>query len=202
MIWAVVLLILLLTVVFLTRKATAVIVFDEGVFITVKVAGFTLYRYPRNIGDKVKKNLKRESKQSEGKNGFFGQLKEKHGFIGAIVFILKIVKNTIARLGRVVSRIRIDVLHIDLTVASDDAAKTAIIYGQVCSALYPVVALLDSKNHISDKKVNVSADFGCINPDLKVNIKVHTRAIYLLSAILLFVSDIQKITNSRKDAAK
>lgn len=60
---------------------------------------------------------------------------------------------------RLFKKIRIDGLTVDVTVATDDAAKTAIKYGSVCAALYPAVEFLALYFTVRVNRIRVEADF-------------------------------------------
>ena len=72
--------------------------------------------------------------------------------------ILAIVKVFFGRFGH---HLHIDLTRLRLTVATGDAAKTAILYGAVCQSLAYLLALLDRITHLRapSPDVDVTADF-------------------------------------------
>lgn len=50
-------------------------------------------------------------------------------------------------------------LHLDLTVASSDASKTAQLYGKLDGLIFPLLGFLDSKKKIKDGEVHIRPDF-------------------------------------------
>ena len=50
-------------------------------------------------------------------------------------------------------------LNIDITVASDNAADTAINYGRLCAGVYPALSVILNVIKYDDYKVNIRPDF-------------------------------------------
>jgi len=57
------------------------------------------------------------------------------------------------------SKIYFQKLYLDITVASNDAAKTAQMYGKLDAAIFPLLGFLDSKKKIKDGEVHIHPDF-------------------------------------------
>jgi hypothetical protein len=56
-------------------------------------------------------------------------------------------------------KIRIDLFKIDLTIGSDDAAATAITYGEACAIIFPAVSFLENLVKIKKSEITVKPDF-------------------------------------------
>ena len=80
-----------------------------------------------------------------------------------IKFSLDLIKRIIGRASphvkRIFKKIRFSNVMIDITVGGDDAAKVAISYGVHCSAVYGLIAFLDSVISFNAERVSVRADF-------------------------------------------
>lgn len=50
-------------------------------------------------------------------------------------------------------------LHLEIHITEGDAAATALKYGKVCSALYPLLGFICSNMRVKDYKVNIFADY-------------------------------------------
>lgn len=69
-----------------------------------------------------------------------------------------------ATLLKVKKKVRIDIIKIDLTVGSDDAAQTAITYGEACAVIYPVESALETLVKVKKRQITINADFnGSVN---------------------------------------
>ena len=71
-------------------------------------------------------------------------------------------------------------VEVGITVASDDAAKTAIEYGAVCSAVYPVLSLLYSKANIKYKQIDIKSDFNTEKSIFMISLTVNLQIIFLI----------------------
>ena len=128
-----------------------------------------------------KQNKPKEKPKSKSKPSLlFEKKKSELGLFGAIKYFLDILKDLLARILWLVKRIDFKHFKLDLTVASDDAAKTAVTYGEVCAAVYPVLSLLNANTNLSLKQVNISADFNKTAIDAEISVILKTRLIYFV----------------------
>lgn len=58
-----------------------------------------------------------------------------------------------------VFKIKIEKFTLKATVATDDAARTALLYGKISGATYPILSFLSAKNALKKADVDVRADF-------------------------------------------
>ncbi len=128
-----------------------------------------------------KQNKPKEKPKSKSKPSLlFEKKKSELGFFGAIKYFLDILKDLSARILWLVKRIDFKHFKLDLTVASDDAAKTAVTYGEVCTAVYPILSLLNANTNLSLKQVNISADFNKTAIDAEISVILKTKLIYFV----------------------
>lgn len=73
--------------------------------------------------------------------------------------IMDFVRSASPPVKRLFKKIRVQNLYIDYVVGTDDAAKTAIKYGTVCAALYPLIEWLTTYFSVQAREVNIEADF-------------------------------------------
>lgn len=73
--------------------------------------------------------------------------------------------------------------RIHIICAGDDAAQTAINYGIICAAVYPVTGFIDSECRVKKKDINVSADF--TKQKSEADIYLHLKLRILHIAVLL-----------------
>ena len=80
--------------------------------------------------------------------------------------IIEYVKSASKPIKRLIRKIRIRNVYIDIVVGSGDAAKTAIKYGAVCSAVYSVTEFLKAYMSTDIKEINIEADFEAEKDDI------------------------------------
>ncbi len=107
---------------------------------------------------KVTEKKKKSSVLNDAKD-YFNQIKEKEGFTGAVKAVMGLVSQLFSHIKWLFKFIKIRKVKLNVTVGTIDAAKTALDYGIVCNAIYPVTAFLDSVAHVGFKEINVNADF-------------------------------------------
>lgn len=94
---------------------------------------------------KTKTQTKPQKTKSDGTD-FLGKFKD-------IVSIVTSAKN------RMLKRITVKKLKIEVTVASGDPADTAMTFGYMNAGIYPLVSFLENHIKIKNKKINITADY-------------------------------------------
>ena len=80
-------------------------------------------------------------------------------------------------------------VYLTITVATDDASKTALSYGRICSVVYPVTAYMDNELKVSRNAfdINIGCDFNTDKPDYSFELEVSLTSLHgAISAIKLF----------------
>ncbi len=128
-----------------------------------------------------KKEEKKKQKQLEKHNKKLGHPTKEKRSLSENLDIVRLILEAVARyFGK---GIHVKVTRIRITVASDDAAKTAVMYGAVSAAVAWILEFLEQKAHLKYKgegddpenDVSVIADFTAEKPtaDLKLSLRVH-----------------------------
>ena len=143
------------------------IMYTDDFFMTVRFAGIRIFKIEPG------KDIKKPKSDAEGE-------------------ITAFVKALILRIKNQLRHIRITRLCLGIKVAADDAALTAIYYGAVCSAVYPILSLLDSLSNIALKQIDIRADFESTKPDFAFSARVKLRLFFLLAAALAALSEFNK----------
>jgi hypothetical protein len=81
----------------------------------------------------------------------------------------------------------IEELYLDIGCAKKDAAETAIYYGEVCAALYPMLGALASKCKIKKYDINVYPDYLARFGRASFFVKLHVYPIYVTGVTVLLV---------------
>ncbi len=80
--------------------------------------------------------------------------------------IMDYVRSASPPIKRLFKKIRWYDVYVDWVVASDDAAKTAITYGSICSVLYPFFEWLTTYFTAHVKEIHIEADFSKEKSDI------------------------------------
>lgn len=110
-----------------------------------------------------------------------------HGVDGMLELARKTVSYLNTFLGGLIRSVVIEELYIDAACTKDDAAATAIYYGEVCSALFPLLGALASKCKIKRYNVNVYPDYLARFSRASFHVKLHVYPIYVTGITLALV---------------
>lgn len=118
-----------------------------------------------NQTDSVKKEQKpsdsaengKEKNADKGKSDSPKKEKKKSGVTPDL--IMRIFGKAKPHIKRLLKKIRISNVYVDIVVGGDDAAKTAISYGVHCAAVDGLVGFLDSMISFKAEKIGIRADF-------------------------------------------
>ncbi|MCR4780132.1 MAG: DUF2953 domain-containing protein [Ruminiclostridium sp.] len=98
--------------------------------------------------------------------------------------IMDYVRSASPPIKRLFKKIRIRDVYIDWLVGSDDAAKTALKYGGLCSAIYSAQEFLTTYLDTRIGEINIEADFGAEKDDIFVYLTMKLRISTLLGVAL------------------
>ncbi len=194
--------VLLLLAVLAVCSVSLVFCFDGETKTKIKYAGITVFNSEKKHKIKVsdKKQSAKPQKKEKKENAFkkiFKEKSEKEGTFGAVKFFFDEVKTVISKTGKLLKKFKIRDFRLNITVATDDAAKTAIEYGAVCTAVYPTLSLLSEKADIDIKKVDISTDFNKTAYDTSLSFFAKTKLIYLVVFAFQIYRELKKITEDK-----
>ena len=129
-----------------------------------------------------------ESMFSKGKKLF-----KQKGFKGFMELLKAFCRVASSSAKKILSHIRISHLRLYLVVGGEDAAQTAIHYGQTCALVSTALTALLSRKQCKDRKVQISPDFQNGNSSVQFQIKFKIRLVFLLIAILSALFGLIKI---------
>lgn len=189
--------VILLTVLLLSLKYAVEITYTEDGELRVRFK-LLFFRYTIHPRKKKKINPKKYTRKKQAKRLEKARLKkEKHekehkpkpsaqkkkkkrSILGIIRFSLYLLKRIPPKFFRLFG---IDIAHLHIRVACDDAAKTAIRYGYVSQTVAYLLALLSERTRLSrrsHKRTKVSADFLGTKMKASARVTVSLRPIRLL----------------------
>jgi len=151
--------------------------------------------------DKNQEQVERkETKKEESKIAkLFFKEKEKNGTVRAIKFFAEIFVTILKKLVWFIKKLKFRNIDINLFVGSENAAKTAIEYGVICTALYPLLSLITTNASVKYKAININADFNSTCISGEVSFFVTARPIY---AIIAFIKGYKEYKNIMKESVK
>lgn len=159
----------------------------NGILLKVRWLFVTLYDISAPPKKKKKKNKKKQpqsdTQKAQKKSNPFRDLKQS-GTEGVPAFIIKLFDDIFSLLGDASRRMKIKSFFVDVRIASEDAAQTAMLYGGICSALYPACSFILGKIKHNIKKVKISAcpDFNGSQSQYDVNIVLSCAPYWLLTS--------------------
>ena len=143
---------------------------------------FKLFPNHRKKHTKIKRKKQKDETGKKTNEGYIKQLFTKHGVSGGVGKIVSILKTLCEKSLYITRHITVKSLEFYLTVATDDAAKTAIEYGAVNAIVYPFLAFLDNNLIIKRKTVNINCDFNSTKSNLSANVFMSVKPLYILIA--------------------
>jgi hypothetical protein len=190
----------------LLTKVTLRIRYKESLCIDLKILFIKLRIYPskkkpkryrhsmskrkaKKIRDSLKKKPKKERKIFKKKKEDEEKDKEEELDKNDILSIISIIINFVKNFIRLFSKsIRLKASKIHLTVATDNAASTALTYAAVTESINVLFPLLDRIKAVKKlphgKDLSVNVDFIAEEPTIDIEIELYIRVIRALGSIL------------------
>ena len=157
----------------------------ENAVFKVRFLFFKIVNYDsEKKGSKSKKEKKKPNKKEKtlvDSLKEYASSKNKRELFFEIIEYLKIV---ISKFKKLLSKTRFRKAVLDLTVATEDAADTAILYGKVCSAVYPIISILDTAMKFDPKRISVKTDFASNKMKLYLSGIIKIRLIHILGFLI------------------
>lgn len=195
--------ILLFLLILLLIPVSADLSYFDRLIVKVRYGGIKVFDSGKPKKEKPAKPAKaraeKEGKKKSEKQNFISRIFKEKGTVGGIRFCFAVIKSALSRIIRVIRKIKIKKLALNITVASDDAATTAVSYGAVCAAVFPVIALIKENTKIGVEEVNVSTDFDKLSPEISAAVSLRTRLIY---AVIAAVSMVFSYVRIKKESEK
>lgn len=124
-----------------------------------------------------------EEKKEEGKPqvNLLKVIYDSHGVDGLLLIVKRLVSYIGTYVGKLTRTLVIDELYVDVRCSKGDAAETAIYYGEICSALFPMMGALVSKYKVRKYDLNVYPDFLAKHSSASFAVNIHMYPIYVIS---------------------
>lgn len=178
--------------------------YDENFILKIKFSGITFFDNEKRVNIKSKRKSKKKSKEkaegsSDPKENFLKKTYKQKGLLGSISYFSEIFVLAFKRLWWVIKHFKFRKFRLNLTIATSDAANTAINYGKICGAVYPAIAFLESNANFKSKEINISTDFDKTNAELKVQVSVTTRILFWIIAAISALLGFLKLQSKERE---
>lgn len=186
--------VLLLLALLLFLPLSLEIRYSDRLLIILRFAGIKLYDSTKNKHKKKSNTDSTEKKPpvKEKSKSTFRRLCDRLGFSGAVSELFAFFKALLLKTKRALRRVKVHRLVLDIRVATENAAKTAVSYGTVCTAVYPVIALLEDCTTVKFKQVSLRADFNAMEPELSASGVISLAPIHIIIAAVAAFNEYKK----------
>lgn len=184
----------------LTRKVKLIAKYKDSPDVYAGLLFFKYHIYPKKEDGKGKKPSK--SKKSKAVQPDEAALGDDKG--GGIRAVLELVAGIIKAIyERTLKYIKLRLVRVRISVGTDDAAYTALLYGIIAQSAAYLIDMLDRITNVYPKDISVNADFtsGKINADIYIELSVRVWQVLYLA--ILAAMEYIKITggkNEKKDS--
>ncbi len=127
-----------------------------------------------------------EAPASKPKNNLLKTLYDAHGVDGLLLIVKRTFGYVGTYFGDLAKSLVIDELYLDVRCTKKDAASTAIYYGEVCSALFPMLGAMVSKYKVKKYDINVYPDYLARQSSASFAVSMHLYPVYLIGITVLF----------------
>lgn len=145
---------------------------------------------------KPQESKKGESKKTTKKKepSLFEKFSAKYGFTGAVKEFFAFLKSVFTHTKKFLRHIKFDKVKIFIKVATNDAAQTAIEYGEVCGAVYSVLSEISALEKIKYKKIDISSDFESGVSEFDFSLKIRLCIFHCLIAAYKLYKEYKNFT--------
>ncbi|MBR4761006.1 MAG: DUF2953 domain-containing protein [Clostridia bacterium] len=184
---------------------SAEVSFHDEFFAVIRYGGIKIFKSGKNKKTQGKpagedEASKKQEKSKPEKQGFIATVFKEKGKIAGLKFCFSLFELALKKIVWVLKRIKFKKFYLDISVASDDAAHTAIAYGALCAVAYPAVNLIERYSSFDIKKINIYTDFDKLSPEIEGSIQLKTRLIFaLIAAVSLFFAYLKLKKESDKN---
>ncbi len=184
----VILCIILFFFILLLFPVTVYVTFEDE--LTAKVR-YLFFRYkispqPEKSEEKEKKDNEQEEEKQQ-KNDIKSKIKgiiEQKGLSGFLNIIKEFVSIGTGAAKKLFSHIVINNISVNISVADEDAAQTAICYGYTCSVVYPAMALLVNNMKCKKYDINIVPNFDEKESRVRFKTKAHIQLLFIFSSAI------------------
>ena len=128
-----------------------------------------------------------EAGSGKKKESFLHALYRSHGVDGILELVRKLCSYLKTFMGGLFRSLVVEQLYLEIGCAKGDAAATAVYYGEVCSALWPMLGALASRCKLRKYDINIYPDYLARFSKASFYVKLHVYPIYVTGIGLALV---------------
>lgn len=134
----------------------------------------------------VRKTQKKDGKEKEKIHPFasVADMFKEDGVGATLSYIMELVKLAGSEIKRVLRILVVDRLELELHIASEDAADTAVDYGKACGIVYPAQAVLETVFRIQKRHIQIYPDFTAQKGKALIFLKLHVLPLRISGAVV------------------
>ncbi|HEX2985565.1 MAG TPA: DUF2953 domain-containing protein [Caproiciproducens sp.] len=193
--------VLLFLLILLLCPLSVSVVFKSELVVKIRYLFFHYQLYPRPeepIKEQKKAAEKKEKNDNEAAKSKIRGILEQKGLSGFLDIIREFASIATGAAKKWFSHMVIDNIYMDITVADEDAAQAAILYGAVCSAVYAPLGIILNNFKCKGYHINVVPDFKTHECKIYFNFKAHMILLFLVSATLTALVQSLKLLQKMK----
>lgn len=158
---------------------------EEEFILSFKLLFFVFTVSPENKKKKKKKAKKKEKEKKERpakkeKDNFFRSHTSGFGVFDYIELIGIVIEKFVAK-------IYFDKLEAEIRVAGDDAAQTALNFGRLNAAIYPIAGLINGHKRIKKLHIGITPDFTTTKSVYNAEAIAYIRIFDVLAAVIAII---------------
>lgn len=188
---------ILLLLAFSIPKIRVILKYNGKFSAAVKFLCFT-FRFGEKDKKKKEKKAKKESNPKHEKKEKDKKDKKRPSVLSDLTFTdyLNIAKIALTEF---VFKIKIEKFNLNAKISGEDAAKTALTYGKINAAAYPIVSFLTEKKALQNAEINIYTDFLSDKSEYQGEIILYSRFIsVIITGFLIAVYLLKKMLKTRQ----
>ena len=134
--------------------------------------------------EEKKEEPKEETKPAKKKDNFLVTFYSAEGLEGVLTVLKRACAYMKTFFGRMIYGVVVDEFYLEMRCVKDDAAETAIYYGEVCAAVFPMLASLASRCRLKKYDVNIYPDYIARYSDASFALRFHITPLYFVGVVL------------------
>ncbi len=151
-----------------------------------------------DYADNVFTEIKLFGKSVKSK-GTFKKILKHLGFKGTVNFLFGEEIGFFNRLKYILKKLIVSHFKLNISISGEDAAQTALLYGGVCSVIYPVVAFLETFITFKEDDMKIICNYEKEVSELHLFIEAKVKVFYLLKAGFKLIPVIKAILREVKE---
>ena len=159
----------------------------------------------KRVHRKKQQEIQEEQKEEKEEELFqsLQKLVQEHGLFGLLSLLTEAAKIVVSGSKKLLSHLVIYDLWLDVQIAGQDAAETALTYGKACSVIYPSVGVLIGNIKSRRYGVSVRPDFqgtqNKIDCSWKIGIKVCFLISFAISTLIKAIPVLKKFQKGKSE---